>query len=417
MSAPASDEPRPMLRQLAIAGLKIRWYFEQVVRHFRMHDCLTRAAALTYTTLFALVPTMTVTYVVLSLFPEFDGVGQQIQEYVFRNFMPNSGQLVYEKMTEFTANSRNLTWISFAFLFVTAFMMLVSMETTFNRIWQVPDARRGMHRLLTYWAVLTLAPALIAAGLLISVYVRALPVVSNFNDLGLGQVILAELPKLLCLAVFTVVYYAVPNHPVPFRHAFIGGFVSMLAFQLLMWIFGQIAPTLSFNVIYGAFAAVPVFLSWIYIVWVIVLSGTIIVRCMSLRRERDPTPEPLVIKAARILRILRERHAIGEGATEVELARAASLNTTEHERIYAVLKSLKVIQTGADDRLFLGRSLGSLNLWDLFRAFPEGIDPAQLENIHDLPGVVEPIRSIFRFGSNEMTVDLDRALNADQTKG
>ncbi len=382
-----------------------------------MHNCLTQAAALTYTTLFALVPTMTVTYVVLSLFPEFDGVGQQIRQYVFQNFMPGSGVIIYEKMTEFAANSRNLTWISFAFLFVTAFLMLVSMESTFNRIWQVPGARRGMHRLLTYWAVLTLAPALIAAGLLISVYVRALPVVSSFNDLGLGQVLLTELPKLLSLAVFTVIFYAVPNYSMPFRHALVGGFVSMLAFQLLMWIFGQIAPTLSFNVIYGAFAAVPVFLTWIYIVWVIVLSGAIIVRCMSLRREREPTPEPLVVKAARILLILRDRHALGEGVSGVELARAASLNTTEHEKIYTVLKSLKLIQTGLDNRWFLGRSLASLSLWDLYRAFPEGIEPEQLKDIHDLPGVVEPIRSIFQFGSNEMTVDLDRALNVTGSKG
>lgn len=403
-------------RQLAIAGLKIRWYFEQVVRHFRMHDCLSRAGALTYTTLFGLVPTMTVTYVVLSLFPEFDDVGRQIQVYVFNNFMPDSGQIVYEKMSEFAANSRNLTWISFAFLFVTAFMMLVTMETTFNRIWQVPDARKGMHRLLTYWAVLTLAPALIAGGLLISVYVRALPVVSNFNDLGLGQMLLAELPKLLSLGAFTVIYYAVPNYSVPFRHALIGGIVSMLAFQGLMWLFGQIAPTLSFNVIYGAFAAVPMFLTWVYIVWVIVLSGTIIVRCMSLRREREPTPEPLIVKAARILRILRDRHAQGEGVTGSELARATSLNTTEHERIYSVLKSMKLIQTGADERWFLGRSLASLSLWDLYRAFPEGIDPERLEGIDDLPGVVEPIRAIFRFGSNEMTVDLDHALQTQKSR-
>jgi len=416
MSTPAPAEAHPVLRQLVIAGLKIRWYCEQVVRHFRMHDCLTQAAALTYMTLFALVPMMTATYVVLSLFPEFDGVGQQIQRYVFDNFMPSSGQLVYEKMTEFSANSRNLTWISFGFLFVTAFLMLVTMESTFIRIWQVPGARRGMHRLLTYGAVLTLAPALVAAGLLISIYVRALLAVSSFNDLGLGQAALTELPKLLCLAAFTVIYYAVPNHSVPFRHALLGGIASMLAFQGLMWVFGQIAPTLSFNVIYGAFAAVPVLLTWIYIVWVIVLSGTIIVRYMSLRREKEPTSEPLIVKAARILRMLRERHLQGEGATAMELTRAASLNTTEHERIYAVLKSLKLIQTGADQRWFLGRSLHSLSLWDLYCAFPEGIDPERLRDIEDMPGVVEPVRSIFLFGSNEMTVNREQALESIGSK-
>ena len=393
----------------ALVG-RTRWYLGQVVLQFRNHDCLARAGTLTYTTLFAIVPMMTVTYVVLSFFPEFATVGEQIQTYVFRNFVPGSGELVYEKLAEFSDNTRNLTWLSFAFLFVTAYLMLVTMEKTFNSIWQVPQARRGVHRILTYWTVLTLTPTFIVAAVLISVYVRALPVVLELNDFGLGQLILAELPKLLSAVVFTVLYYAVPNYDVPLRHAFIGGTITMVGFQLTMWIFGQLLPTLSFSVIYGAFAAIPVFLVWIYIVWVLILSGLVLVRTLSLDRERAPTPEPLVVKAARLLRLLKTCHERGEGATASELADAVQLNTAEHARIYSVLKQLKLIQTGADERVFLGRSLTSLSLWDLYHAFPEGIELERLANVEDLPGIVEPIRAIVQFGSNEMTVDLAAAL-------
>ncbi|MCP5184535.1 MAG: YihY/virulence factor BrkB family protein [Pseudomonadales bacterium] len=98
------------------------------MQQFIEHDCLARAGTLTYTTLFAIVPMMTVTYVVLSLFPEFSGVGQQIQTYLFQNFVPGSSALLYDKLAEFSDNSRNLTWISFGFLFVTAFMTLVTVE-------------------------------------------------------------------------------------------------------------------------------------------------------------------------------------------------------------------------------------------------------------------------------------------------
>ncbi len=390
--------------------VRVRWYLVQVVQQFGVHDCLARAGTLTYTTLFAIVPTMTVTYVVLSLFPEFATVGEQIQNYIFRNFVPGSGELVYEKLMEFSANTRNLTWLSFGFLFVTAFMMLVTMETTFNRIWQVPQARRGVHRILTYWTVLTLTPTLIVGGVLISVYVRALPVLLELNDFGLGSVLLAELPKLLSVAVFTVLYYAVPNYDVPFRHAFIGGIITTIGFQLTMWVFGALLPTFSFSVIYGAFAAIPVFLVWIYLVWVLVLSGVVIVRTLSLDPERESTPEPLIVKAARLLRLLQARHDKGEGASASELADAVHLNALEHERIYSALHELKLIQTGADERWFLGRSLASLTLWDLYHAFPEGIELEKLSGVEDLPGVVEPIRAIVQFGSNAMSVNLAAAL-------
>lgn len=416
-TASASSAPRsPVISSPGVQVIwkavfaRVRWYLEQVIQQFSIHDCLSRAGTLTYTTLFAIVPTMTVTYVVLSLFPEFATVGEQIQNYVFRNFVPGSGEVVYEKLTEFSANTHNLTWLSFAFLFVTSFMMLVTMETTFNQIWQVPQARRGVHRILIYWTVLTLTPTLIVGGVLISVYVQALPILLELNDFGLGSMLLAELPKLLSVVVFTVLYYAVPNYDVPFRHAFVGGIITTIGFHFTMWAFAQLLPTLAFSVIYGAFAAVPVFLVWIYIVWVLVLSGVVIVRTLSLDREREPTPEPLIVKAARLLKFLQERHDLGEGASASELADAVRLNTKEHECIYSALNELKLIQTGADERLFLGRSLTSLSLWDLYHAFPEGIELERLRAVEDLPGVVEPIRAIVQFGSNEMSIDLSTAL-------
>lgn len=416
-TASASSAPRsPVISSPGVQVIwkavfeRVRWYLEQLIQQFSIHDCLARAGTLTYTTLFAIVPTMTVTYVVLSLFPEFATVGEQIQNYVFRNFVPGSGEVVYEKLTEFSANTHNLTWLSFGFLFVTSFMMLVTMETTFNQIWQVPQARRGVHRVLTYWTVLTLTPTLIVGGVLISVYVQALPILLELNDFGLGSMLLAELPKLLSVVVFTVLYYAVPNYDVPFRHAFIGGIITTIGFHFTMWAFAQLLPTLAFSVIYGAFAAIPVFLIWIYIVWVLVLSGVVIVRTLSLDREREPTPEPLIVKAARLLKLLQERHDLGEGASASELADAVRLNTKEHERIYSVLNKLKLIQTGTDERWFLGRSLTSLSLWDLYHAFPEGVELERLRAVEDLPGVVEPIRAIVQFGSNEMSIDLAAAL-------
>ena len=78
--------------------------------------------------------------------------------------------------------------------------------------------------------------------------------------------------------------------------------------------------------------------------------------------------------------------------------------------MFGVLRELRVLHQGEHERWLLSRNLRTLTLWDLYQALPEGIDDQTLAPISDLPGIVDPIRSIHRFGSNEMSVTLDLAL-------
>ncbi|NKC01060.1 MAG: hypothetical protein GKR90_21550 [Pseudomonadales bacterium] len=103
----------------------VRWYAGEMWAQFWDHNCINAAGALTYTTLFAVVPLMTVTYTFFSLIPEYSGVGEQVQNFVFQNFVPGSSNAVQEKLAEFADRAQNLTFVGFLFLFVTAFMMLV----------------------------------------------------------------------------------------------------------------------------------------------------------------------------------------------------------------------------------------------------------------------------------------------------
>ena len=389
-----------------------RWYFRQMVQQFLAHDCLSSAGTLTYTTLFAIVPLITVGYAIFSIFPQADTVSVMVEDFLFQNLIPGSGAVVQEKIMEFTEKTRELTWISFGFLFVTAFMMLISIEKTFNKVWHVPEARSGLQRVLVYWAVLTLAPTFLMVAGFISLYFTSLPFFTELNTFGIGEMILSQAPKLFMTVAFMVLYYAVPNCEVPLKHAFAGGVLTMLCFVTTMWGFGKLVPQLSFNAIYGAFAAVPIFLMWIYLVWVLVLAGLIFVRCLSLKRDIAPTPEPLMVKAARVLKLLHDAHQGGGSVSDVEIAQAVRLNREEHERVVHCLREMKVLQQGEKERWILARSLRTITLWDLYKALPEGVEEARLANIDDLPGVVEPIRSITKFGSNEMSVSLEAALGA-----
>ena len=385
----------------------LRWYTDRMWQQFWQHDCLSAAGALTYTTLFAVVPLMTVIYTAFSLMPEYAHVGQQVQNFIFENFVPGSSDVVQQKLNEFADRARGLTGFGFAILFVTSFVMLLTIERRFNLIWQVAEPRRGLQRFLVYWGVLSLGPACVLGGVISTGYVLSLPLVSDLEVLGPREELISYLPAVLSLAGFTILYYAVPNCHVPFKYALIGGAVTTLVFQWAISIFADLSTRFTYDAVYGTFAAVPVFLMWLYLVWVIVLGGAIFVRSLSLSHKGDENTEPVLIKAARILRLLYDAHLDGKSITDKKINRAVPLNQAERDRIFGVFQDLNILTLTENEHWTLGRSLKSLSLWDMYRQFPEGLEMERLQQVTDMPNVVNPLMAITQFGSNEMSVSMD----------
>ncbi len=389
------------------AWLSIRWFFVELVRQFLDHDCPSRAGALTYTTLFAVVPMMTVAYAMLSILPAYDGVAERIENFVFENFVPTSSTVVQEYLSDFSRRARGLSIIGFGFLFVTTFMLLVTIEGTFNTIWQVAEPRRGLQRILVYWSVMSLGPPMILGGILISVYLTSLPLLTDLDVFGLGTLLLGYLPSILTCLGFTVLFFAMPNTQIRLRHALVGGLLTMALLEVAKNVFNVVVANSSFTSIYGAFAAVPFFLAWMYMVWVLILSGAIVVRTLAMTPELDLEPtEPLLVKCARILELLYSAHLDGRSVVDEEIESAVPLVSGEKERLLRVLLELKVLRQTADGWI-LGRSLKSLTLWDLYQQLPEGLDLQELGRVRDLDHVVEPLKALVQFGSNQMAVSLD----------
>jgi membrane protein len=397
-------DPREMVGRL---WLTVRWFLEQLVRQFMEFDCPSRAGALTYTTLFAVVPMMTVAYAMLSILPAYDGVAEKVEGFIFENFVPTSSEMVQEYLSDFSRRARGLSIIGFGFLFVTTFLLLVTIEGTFNALWEVAEPRTGMQRLLVYWGVMSLGPPLILGGILISFYVTSLPLLTDLDVFGIGTLLLSYLPGILTCLGFTVMYFAIPNTRVKVRHAFVGGVLAMLALEAAKQIFNMVVANSSVASIYGAFAAVPFFLTWMYMVWVLILSGAIIVRTLGLKPEiQIGASEPILVKCARILELLYAAHLEGRGVTDEEIEDTVSLHSGEREQLLRVLLDLKVLRY-ADETWILGRSLKSLTLWDLYQRLPDGLDMAGLERVRDMNHVVEPLKALVQFGSNQMSVSLD----------
>jgi len=132
------------------------------------------------------------------------------------------------------------------------------------------------------------------------------------------------------------------------------------------------------------------------------------VHTMSLQRERvaDDT-EPLLVKCSRVLQQIVRGHLEGRAVSDEEIAQSVPLTAGENERIFSALRELKLLARDEEDNWLLSRSLKTLTLWDLYQVVPEGLDASRLESVDGMDNIVEPLKSLLQFGSNQMAVSLD----------
>lgn len=206
-------------------------FLAYLFRQFIANQGVLNASALTYTTLFAVVPLMTVSYAVLAAVPSFQGVGEELQSWVFSNFVPTTGAVVQDYLSNFANQARQLTAVGVAVLAVTAIMMMKNIEAAFNRVWRVSEPRKGLSSFLLYWAVLSLGPVLIGLGLGVTSYIASISVITEATELVGRARLLSILPMILSAAAFTLLYAAVPNCRVPIKNAFYGGLVVAILFE------------------------------------------------------------------------------------------------------------------------------------------------------------------------------------------
>ncbi len=251
----------------------------------------TNAAALAFTTVLALVPAAAVTFSMLSVFPVFQDWSQELESFVYDNMVPATGRLVQSQLQEFIGQTGRLTAFGLLFLFVSALLLLFTIEETLNKIWRVENSRRVVQRLLSYWAVLTLAPLLMGASLSLTSYLVSTALQGEGNVAEARRWFLSLLPFLFEAMAFVLLYTVVPNKPIRFRHALAGGVVAAVMFEItkrgFTW---YISNFHSYEVIYGALSSIPIFLLWIYLSWLIVLIGAELTAVFGEARESVDQP-------------------------------------------------------------------------------------------------------------------------------
>jgi membrane protein len=252
----------------------LRW----VVQRFREDRCTRVAGALSFTTLLALVPLTAVMFAIFSRFEIFEAWMTMAQEFIYRNFVPAAGGAVSGYLQKFAANAGKLTIWGLLLLFLSSLMLMATIERVFNDIWHVPQTRKRLHRFLSYGALLVLGPMLIGITLSSTSYLVSLPLFARDATFGgLKVFLLAAAPMIFEWLAFWALYVVVPNYRVRLRHGLIGSLFATVSIEIAKRGFVFFVTNFAnYKAIYGAIAALPVFLIWIYLSWTIILAGAVL---------------------------------------------------------------------------------------------------------------------------------------------
>jgi membrane protein len=353
------------------------WPFTVAVfNSFQTNRGLETAKSLTYTSLFAVVPLLTLIIAILAVFPSFQVFGEQVQNMLFERLLPSSTIQLEQYLSDFAEQSKHLTWVGALMLLATAYLMLVNIEGNFNQIWGVSKLRQGVASFLLYWCVLSLGPLLLGLGFAISSYLASLTLFQRFTAvtdlLGANALVLRMFPVLLTIGAFTLVYAAVPNCVVRVRHAFVGGVVVAFAFLIVKWVFALFIATASYELVYGTFAALPIFLLWLYIGWVVILFGANLVQMLPNWRHgtENANVHPTLLILA-LLHLFWQRQQRGETVhVRTLLARGWSFPGTHVEGLLHLLSEQKLIRNVGNEEYALVRDLHGVSMWQVLKACP-----------------------------------------------
>ncbi|UTP73798.1 virulence factor BrkB family protein [Alteromonas sp. LMIT006] len=232
------------------------------------------AGHLAYVSLLSLVPFIMVFFTILSAFPAFASVRQVLEDFIFNNFVPTSGDVVQRYVTEFVGNASEMGAIGIISLLVVALLLISNIDKTLNVIWRTRKTRPAVFTFAIYWMIITLGPILIGASVVVSTYLLGFAAVAEEYTAGLGTFLLKWVPSLLALIAFLIIFMLVPNTRVKFKHALAGAILSTFLFELSKKGFALYVKNFpSYELIYGALAVIPILFVWVYLSWIVVLIG------------------------------------------------------------------------------------------------------------------------------------------------
>jgi len=306
------------------------------------------AASLTFTTALALVPVLTIAFAIFTTFPLFTTFRDSLEAYFVQILMPKGiANTILDYLSQFAAKASRLSVFGAVFLIVTAIMMFGTVDRTLNQIWRVKTSRPFLQRMIIYWAIMTLGPLLLGASLSFASELSPITGLLGREAPFLRTLLLVLVSLSLSTLAFSLLYLTVPNRVVDWRDAAIGGLVAATAFEItrrLFTFFIVQGPSSSYKVVYGALAAVPIFLIWVYLFWLITLAGAVIAAALPVvKYERwwhKPAPGSEFLDAMNVLKVMVDARS---GTAAVDALRLREFTRLGFEESESLLQRMLVV--------------------------------------------------------------------------
>lgn len=302
-----------LLRQLQTAAL--------VGRDFLKDRCLLRASALTYSSLLAIVPLLALTFALLKAF----GVQNLLEPLILERLSVGSEEVV-SSIVGYINNTQvgRLGALGLVLLLLAVVSLLTNVEESFNHIWGVKGTRSLMRRFSDYLSVILVGPVLLISAISMTTTLTSHAFVQKMIQIevvGSALLLLFKVtPYLFMWLAFAALYIFMSNTKVEWKAALIGGIFGGTLWQLAQWGYVNFQIGVAkYNAIYGTMAALPIFMVWLYLSWVIVLLGLEVTYAKQNLRVsgRDLRDEEVSILgheqvALSILVVLTDRFMVGE---------------------------------------------------------------------------------------------------------
>lgn len=344
-------------------------FFSDVLKNFNDDDCTYRASALTFTSLLAIVPLLSVIFSIFAAFPVFKDALDPLQNFIFENFVPETGKVVQSYLLNFTSQASKLSIFGISFSFVTAVLLMYTIEKALNKIWKVVVPRKGTAAFLLYWSILSLAPVLMGLSIAVSSYLISLPLI-NQNQAFDPNVLIQFAPFILSFLGFTLLYTIVPNCKVQLRHSMPAAFIATILFEAAKIGFSfYLSRFNTYQLLYGAFATVPLFFLWVYWIWLITLLCAEVAYCLSTYQQRKHGQTLDEFSHALFwLYLLWDRRKHHQGLTSQQLIKNTPFAfRIRPERLLSLLIKKRILKISDDNQYLINADLKDMSIFDLYQ--------------------------------------------------
>jgi membrane protein len=288
--------------------------------------------------------------------------------------VPASADVIATYTEQFSDKAARLTAVGIGFLVITAVMTLLTIEWAFNDIWRVKRSRPIVQRIFVYWTLITIGPVLMGASLSLTSWLvgHAVGLVGGLP--GAGVAVLTLVPILLTAIALTLLYLAMPNRRIALRDAAIGGLLAAVLFEVMKRGFAfYVAAVPTYTLVYGALATLPIFLIWIYLSWLVVVFGALVVAALPEWREgagqAEPVPGSDFFDALQILHLLWRARETGVSVKLPDVLAAATVRIECVEQMLDTMTGAAWISRTVPAGWVLNRDPGRITVEDVYRLF------------------------------------------------